>query len=100
MTGVTREATPDCCGKEVYFVFLVMIVLFIVLSRNKLRTFRGYVLLGERGDKISGLYPSCGLTTEPLLSEPLWALLLDAPYMNASSPTLNHSYSEGLAVHR
>ena len=53
-------------------------------------TFRGYVLLGERYDKISGLYPSYGLIAEPLLSEPLWALLLDAPYMGASSPTLNH----------
>ena len=42
------------------------------------QTSLGYVLFGERCDKISGLYPSCGLTTVPPLSEPLWALLLDA----------------------
>ena len=47
MTGVTREATPDCCGKEVYFVFLVMIVLFIVLSRNKLNF--SFAAVGCRG---------------------------------------------------
>jgi hypothetical protein len=76
----------------------MMIMLFI--QKQTPGTFRGYFLLGKRCDKISGLYPSCGLTTEPHLSEPLWALLLDAPYMNASSPTLNHSYSVGLAVHR
>ena len=37
---------------------MMMIVLFTVLSRNKLR-----IPLEERCDKISGLYPSCGLTT-------------------------------------
>ena len=56
---------------------------FVYLSR--VRTLRR-----ERCDKISGLYPSCGLTTEPHLSEPLWALLLGVPYMGTSSPTLSH----------
>ena len=46
----------------------------------------------ERCDKISGLYPSCGLTTEPHLSKPLWALLQGVSNIltDTSSPTLSH----------
>ena len=57
-----------------------MIVLFIVLARNKLRIPLERVRTQERCDKISGLYPSCGLTTEPHLSKPLWA------HMSLTSP--------------
>jgi len=78
------------CLFGVYFALKTNSDFVPVIVRNYSYTFGGYVLLGERYDKISGLYPSCGLIAEPLLSEPLWALLLDAPYMSASSPTLNH----------
>ena len=69
----------------------MMIVLFIVLARNKLRI-PLEVRTQERCDKISGLYPSCGLTTEPHLSKPLWALLQGVPNIlfDTSSPTLSH----------
>jgi len=69
---------------------VLMIVLFIVLARNKLRI-PLEVRTQERCDKISGLYPSCGLTTEPHLSKPLWALLQGVPNLGTSSPTLRHS---------
>ena len=54
--------------------------------------------MDERCDKISGVHPSCGLPTEPPLSEPLQALLTDASYVSASLPALSHSGSVGLAV--
>ena len=68
----------------------MMIVLFIVLSRNEPRIPLEGTYSQERCDKISGLYPSCGLTTEPHLSKPLWALLQGVPSLGTSSPTLNH----------
>ena len=74
----------------------MMIVLFIVLSQKQTSyTFGGYYSLGERCDKISGRCPSCGLTTEPPLSEPLWALLPDASRVRASSPVLQRKQEKG-----
>ena len=71
------------------FEKMMMIVLFTVLFRNKLRIPLEYVLLGEIRQNFK-VVPSCGLTTEPHLSEPLWAPLLGVPYMGTSSPTLSH----------
>ena len=62
----------------------------------------------ERCDKISGLYPSCGLTTESHLSKPLWALLQGcqarAPVLTSStaakmSPRIRTSPEAVLADH-
>jgi hypothetical protein len=92
------DSQEDACRRICYWERpaqcqrLMMIVLFIVLARNKLRIPLERVRTQERCDKISGLYPSCGLTTEPHLSKPLWALLQGVPNIlfDTSSPTLSH----------
>jgi len=56
---------------------------------NKLRIpLGGYVLQSERCDKISGVYPSCGLCMDSHLSGPSWDVLLGTLLSPGQRPLL------------